>query len=173
MRCIPVAVFNTNSKTFIFILVKIGGLFFFILHSKRLLMRPSILVIGSSNTDMVIKAAHLPAPGETILGGKFFMNPGGKGANQAVAAARLGGNVTFITKTGNDIFGKQSVQLLEEEGINTSLIISDSLHPSGVAMITVDKNGENCIVVASGSNAELTPIIFITPKKKFKKLLLF
>jgi ribokinase len=59
------------------------------------------------------------------------MNPGGKGANQAVAAARLGGNVTFITKTGNDIFGKQSVQLLEEEGINTSLIISDPLHPSG------------------------------------------
>ncbi|MEJ7589552.1 MAG: PfkB family carbohydrate kinase [Ferruginibacter sp.] len=116
-------------------------------------MRPSILVIGSSNTDMVIKADHLPAPGETILGGKFFMNPGGKGANQAVAAARLGGNVTFITKTGNDIFGKQSAQLLEEEGINTSLIISDSLHPSGVAMITVDKNGENCIVVASGSNA--------------------
>ncbi len=94
-------------------------------------MHPSILVIGSSNTDMVIKADHLPAPGETILGGKFFMNPGGKGANQAVAAARLGGNVTFITKTGNDIFGKQSVQLLEEEGINTSLIISDPLHPSG------------------------------------------
>ncbi len=132
-------------------------------------MRPSILVIGSSNTDMVIKADHLPAPGETILGGKFFMNPGGKGANQAVAAARLGGNVTFITKTGNDIFGKQSVQLLEEEGINTSLIISDPLHPSGVAMITVDKNGENCIVVASGSNAELTPINLYNAKENIEK----
>jgi len=131
-------------------------------------MNPSIVVIGSSNTDMVIKAEHLPAPGETILGGKFFMNPGGKGANQAVAAARLGGNVTFITKTGNDIFGKQSVQLLEEEGINTSLIISDPLNPSGVAMITVDKNGENCIVVASGSNAELTPINLYNAKDKIE-----
>lgn len=131
-------------------------------------MAPSIVVIGSSNTDMVIKAEHLPAPGETILGGKFFMNPGGKGANQAVAAARLGGNVTFITKTGNDIFGKQSVQLLEEEGINTSLIISDPLNPSGVAMITVDKNGENCIVVASGSNAALTPINLYNAKEKIE-----
>ena len=76
-------------------------------------MKPSILVIGSSNTDMVIKAPHLPAPGETILGGTFLMNPGGKGANQAVAASRLGGAVTFICKTGNDIFGKQSVQLFK------------------------------------------------------------
>ena len=130
---------------------------------------PTIVVIGSSNTDMVIKADHLPAPGETILGGKFFMNPGGKGANQAVAAARLGGNVTFITKTGNDIFGKQSVQLLEEEGIDTSLIISDALYPSGVAMITVDKNGENCIVVASGSNAQLTPINLYKAKEKIQE----
>ncbi len=132
-------------------------------------MPPSIVVIGSSNTDMVIKAEHLPAPGETILGGKFFMNPGGKGANQAVAAARLGGNVTFIAKTGNDIFGKQSVQLLEEEGINTSLMIADPLNPSGVAMITVDKNGENCIVVASGSNAELTPINLYNAKEKIEE----
>ena len=131
-------------------------------------MKKSIIVVGSSNTDMVIKADHLPLPGETILGGKFFMNPGGKGANQAVAAARLGGNVTFITKTGNDIFGKQSVQLLEEEGIDTSLIIADPLNPSGVAMITVDKKGENCIVVASGSNAELTPINLYNAKEKIE-----
>ena len=67
--------------------------------------RRQILVVGSCNTDMVIKAAHLPRPGETILGGTFFMNPGGKGANQAVAIARLGGSVTFICKTGSDIFG--------------------------------------------------------------------
>jgi ribokinase len=119
------------------------------------IMKPSILVIGSSNTDMVIKADHLPAAGETILGGEFFMNPGGKGANQAVAAARLGGRVGFIAKTGNDIFGRQSVQLFEEEGINTSHIISDPKHPSGVALITVDANAENCIVVASGANATL------------------
>ena len=111
--------------------------------------RRQILVVGSSNTDMVIKAAHLPRPGETILGGTFFMNPGGKGANQAVAIARLGGPVTFICKTGSDIF--------EEEGINTSYVFSDSGNPSGVALITVDEKAENCIVVASGANANLLP----------------
>lgn len=120
-------------------------------------MNPVILIVGSSNTDMVIKANHLPAPGETILGGTFFMNPGGKGANQAVAAARLGGNITFICKTGNDIFGRQSVQLFEEEGINTVYLVSDPKNPSGVALITVDRNAENCIVVASGANATLSP----------------
>ena len=116
-----------------------------------------ILVVGSSNTDMVIKAAHLPRPGETILGGTFFMNPGGKEANQAVAIARLGGSVTFICKTGSDIFGHQSQQLFEEEGINTSYVFSDSGNPSGVALITVDEKAENCIVVASGANANLLP----------------
>ncbi|RHR54914.1 ribokinase [Parabacteroides sp. AF17-28] len=120
-------------------------------------IRQQILVVGSSNTDMVIKAAHLPRPGETILGGTFFMNPGGKGANQAVAIARLGGPVTFICKTGSDIFGHQSQQLFEEEGIYTSYIFSDSEHPSGVALITVDEKAENCIVVASGANANLMP----------------
>jgi ribokinase len=119
-------------------------------------MKSSILVIGSSNTDMVIKAPHLPAPGETILGGTFLMNAGGKGANQAVAAARLGGMVTFICKTGNDIFGKQSVQLFKEEGIDTAFIFEDPQQPSGVALITVDDHAENCIVVASGANAHLT-----------------
>lgn len=119
--------------------------------------RRQILVVGSSNTDMVIKAAHLPRPGETILGGTFFMNPGGKGANQAVAIARLGGPVTFICKTGSDIFGHQSQQLFEEEGINTSYVFSDSGNPSGVALITVDEKAENCIVVASGANANFLP----------------
>ena len=116
-----------------------------------------ILVVGSSNTDMVIKAAHLPRPGETILGGTVFMNPGGKGANQAEAIGRLGGPVTFICKTGSDIFGHQSQQLFEEEGINTSYVFSDSGNPSGVALITVDEKAENCIVVASGANANLLP----------------
>jgi len=119
-------------------------------------MKPSILVIGSSNTDMVIKAPHLPAPGETILGGTFLMNPGGKGANQAVAAARLGGAVTLICKTGNDIFGKQSVRIFKGEGIDTDFIFEDPQQPSGVALITVDDHAENCIVVASGANAYLT-----------------
>jgi ribokinase len=120
-------------------------------------MKSSIVVVGSSNTDMVIKADHLPAPGETILGGTFFMNPGGKGANQAVSAARLGGHVTFICKTGNDIFGRQSIRLFEEEGIDTRYLISDPSNPSGVALITVDRHAENCIVVASGANATLSP----------------
>ena len=119
-------------------------------------MKKSIVVVGSSNTDMVIKADHLPSAGETIIGGTFFMNPGGKGANQAVAAARLGGNVTFIAKIGDDIFGRHSVQMFEEQKIDVSYILSDPEHPSGVALITVDKNAENCIVVASGSNASLS-----------------
>ena len=117
----------------------------------------SIVVIGSSNTDMVVKTDHLPVPGETIIGGEFFMYPGGKGANQAVAAARLGGQVTLIAKIGDDIFGKQSVQLIKAEGIETSYLIADPVAASGVALITVDKNGENCITVASGSNAKLLP----------------
>lgn len=121
------------------------------------LKRAKILVVGSSNTDMVIKTEHLPLPGETVLGGTFFMNPGGKGANQAVAIARLGGRVSFVCKTGSDIFGHQSQQLFEEEGVDTSYIFSDSKNPSGVALITVDEQGENCIVVASGANANLTP----------------
>ncbi|MCW3078820.1 ribokinase [Segetibacter sp.] len=120
-------------------------------------MKPSIVVVGSTNTDMVIKANHLPAPGETILGGDFFLNPGGKGANQAVAAQRLGGNVTFIAKTGDDVFGKQSLQLFKNEGINTHLMVVDPVNPSGVALITLDKKAENTIVVASGANATLSP----------------
>jgi ribokinase len=120
-------------------------------------MSSKILVIGSNNTDMVIKAEHLPKPGETILGGTFFMNPGGKGANQAVAAARLGGQVTFISKIGNDVFGRQAIQLFEAENIDASHILRDPDHPSGVALITVDKNAENCIVVALGANATLSP----------------
>ena len=116
-----------------------------------------ILVIGSTNTDMVVKTTHLPRPGETVLGGVFLMNAGGKGANQAVAAARLGAQVTFICKTGNDIFGQQSKQLFADEGIDTTYVFSDAEHPSGVALITVDDQAENCIVVASGANSCLLP----------------
>lgn len=114
-----------------------------------------IIVIGSCNTDMVIKSDRLPVAGETVIGGTFLMNPGGKGANQAVAVARQGGKVTFISKTGNDIFGKQSMELYKAEGINTDFIFSDPKHPSGVALIMVDLHGENCISVASGANASL------------------
>ncbi|MCX6329507.1 MAG: ribokinase [Bacteroidia bacterium] len=114
-----------------------------------------ILVIGSSNTDMVIKTDKLPSPGETVLGGTFFMNPGGKGANQAVAAARLGGKVTFVTKVGNDLFGKQALGVFKKEGIDIRNIAQDDKFPSGVALIIVNQIGENNIVVAPGSNENL------------------
>lgn len=127
------------------------------LFLKNSLNMNRILIIGSSNTDMVIKTEKMPAPGETILGGTFLMNPGGKGANQAVAASRLGGKVTFITKRGNDLFGNQTVGLLMREGINTECVIKDPQLPSGVALITVDANGENSIVVAPGANGNLQP----------------
>ena len=81
--------------------------------------RPKIVVIGSCNTDMVVKANRLPVPGETILGGTFYMNPGGKGANQAIAAARLGAEVTFISKIGYDLFGLQALEIYRSEKINT------------------------------------------------------
>jgi len=84
------------------------------------------------------------------------MNPGGKGANQAVAAARLGGNVTFVTKTGNDMFGIEALHIFDNEGIDIRYIIKDVINPSGVALINVDENGENCIVVAPGSNGSLS-----------------
>jgi ribokinase len=116
-----------------------------------------IIVLGSANTDMVVKSARIPVPGETILGGTFFMNAGGKGANQAVAAARLGGNVTLVAKVGNDIFGKQTIDGLKKENINTDYVFVDDETPSGTALIMINEEGENCIVVAPGANAKLLP----------------
>ena len=118
-------------------------------------MSKKILVIGSSNTDMTIRAARLPAPGETILGGEFKMGRGGKGANQAVAAKRLGGNVTFVCKVGNDVFGNESVQAYAAEGMDISRILR-SEKPSGTALIMVDDSGENCISVAPGANGDIS-----------------
>jgi ribokinase len=129
----------------------------------------SILVVGSSNTDMVIKTNHFPAPGETILGGEFFLFPGGKGANQAIAASRLSGNVSFIAKVGNDIFGEQALQQFKKERINTEFIVSDREHPSGVALITVDSKGENTIVVAQGSNGALSAEDVQKAEAEFKR----
>ena len=114
-----------------------------------------ILVIGSTNTDMTAFADKMPRPGETVLGNDFVIGPGGKGANQAVAAKRLGGDVFFICKVGNDIFGDNTVKHFEEEGLSPSGIFR-STKPSGVALITVDKDAENCIVVASGANGDYT-----------------
>ena len=111
-----------------------------------------IIVIGSSNVDMVVRTSHLPAPGETILGGEFFMNQGGKGANQAVAIKRLGGNLIFMAKLGNDVLCRQSVGYFKKEGIDTRYIALDEDSASGVALISVDDHAENSIVVASGAN---------------------
>ncbi|MBR6590148.1 MAG: ribokinase, partial [Bacteroidaceae bacterium] len=120
-------------------------------------MNKKIVVIGSCNTDMVVNMERLPLPGETLIGGKFFMNPGGKGANQAVAAARLGGNVTFVAKVGNDTFGQRAIEQYQAEGIETRYVMVDGENPSGVALIMVDAQGENSIAVASGANAQLLP----------------
>jgi ribokinase len=115
-----------------------------------------IVVVGSSNTDMVVKTQRIPAPGETVIGGDFVVAAGGKGANQAVAAARLGADVTFVARIGCDLFGDQSVQNFTREGMNTEFIVRDADTPSGVALIFVDERGENSIVVAPGSNGNLT-----------------
>lgn len=117
----------------------------------------NIVVIGSSNTDMVVKTSHLPAGGETVLGGGFFMNAGGKGANQAVAAARYGNRVVFVAKTGDDMFGSQVRESMKQDNIVTDYVFLDKEHPSGVALITINSEAENCIVVAPGANAHLTP----------------
>ncbi|MCQ2181151.1 MAG: ribokinase [Bacteroidales bacterium] len=114
-----------------------------------------ILVIGSSNTDMTIKAPRIPAPGETILGGEFKMGPGGKGANQAVAAARLGGEVGIICKLGRDIFGDKAIAGYRDEGIDVSHVLRSD-KPSGTALIMVDDKGENCISVAPGANGDIS-----------------
>lgn len=123
-----------------------------------------IIVIGSANTDMVVKSKSLPLPGETLMGGAFFMHAGGKGANQAVAAARLGGHVTLVTKLGDDIFGKQTIAGLQKENINTDYVFTDPVAPSGTAIIMVNEEGENCIVVAPGANANLLPADIATVK---------
>ena len=117
----------------------------------------SIVVVGSSNTDMIVQMARLPKPGETILGGVFSIAPGGKGANQAVGAARAGARVSFVARVGRDMFGAHAVASLVQDGINVSYVFKDHAAPSGVALIFVGKNGENSIAVAPGANGRLSP----------------
>jgi ribokinase len=118
---------------------------------------PRIVVVGSSNTDMVVKGRRLPAPGETVTGGQFVLAAGGKGANQAVAAARLGADVTLVAKVGRDVFGDQAVENYRKEGIRTDYVFRDPDRATGIALILVDEQGENLISVASGANHALTP----------------
>ena len=117
--------------------------------------KKKILVIGSSNTDMTVVSDHLPASGETVMGGVFCMGPGGKGANQAVCASRLGADVTFVCKVGNDLFGDNAVAGYRAEGLDVSHILRSD-KPTGSALILVDKKGENVISVAPGANADFT-----------------
>jgi len=116
-----------------------------------------ILVVGSSNTDLIIKVPEIPRAGETLLGGAFQTFQGGKGANQAVAAARGGGDVVFIASVGNDNYGAESIKGYKLDNINTENIKICKNIPSGIAMITISESGENAITVASGANAELKP----------------
>jgi ribokinase len=127
----------------------------------------SILVVGSSNTDMIIKLDRIPRPGETILGGEFVTAAGGKGANQAVGAARAGGRVTFIARVGRDMFGDQAVAGFRRDGINVNYIVRDPAAPSGIALIFVAKDGENSIAVAGGANGRLSPADVKKAKKAF------
>jgi len=118
-----------------------------------------IVVLGSTNTDMVISGKKIPVPGETISGGKFLMNPGGKGANQAVAVARLAarrGACEFIAKVGDDLFGRETAVRMKKDGIDARLIV-DKKEPSGTALILVDPKGQNVISVALGANGTLSP----------------
>jgi ribokinase len=120
-------------------------------------MANRVVVVGSSNTDMIIQAARIPRPGETILGGQFTMAAGGKGANQAVAAARAGGQVAFVARVGEDVFGEQAVKGFAQDGIDVRHVVRDRQAPSGVALIFVAADGENSIGVASGANGRLSP----------------
>jgi ribokinase len=120
-------------------------------------MSSKVVVVGSSNTDMIIKLDRLPQPGETLLGGEFSTAAGGKGANQAVAAARAGGAVSFIARVGDDMFGRLAVEGFASDGIDVRHVLPDPGAPSGVALIFVDRHGENSIAVASGANARLSP----------------
>jgi len=127
-------------------------------ESKTISLMPNkVVVVGSYNTDMTIKASRIPRSGETILGGKFAIGAGGKGANQAVAAARAGARVWLVARIGNDAFGAEALRCIQHERINIDYMRRDPEAPTGVACIVVDDAGENSIVVASGANACLQP----------------
>ena len=131
-----------------------------IIKEERFIMaqkKVRVVVVGSSNTDMVIKSQRLPKRGETIIGGRFVLAAGGKGANQAVAAARLGVKVGLVARVGYDLLGNLALDRYKKEGIAIKNIIQDEGHATGVALILVDAKGENMISVASGANEFLSP----------------
>jgi ribokinase len=118
---------------------------------------PEVAVVGSLNLDLVVRVARLPGPGETVSGDDVFRNPGGKGANQAVAAARLGRRVAMVGRVGDDDAGRELLGSLEADAVDTTQVRVVAGVPSGIALITVSEDGENQIVVSPGANARLTP----------------
>lgn len=129
----------------------------------------SIVVVGSSNIDLVAKAPRIPVTGETLTGTDFFMVPGGKGANQAVAAAKLGAEVIFVARLGKDVFGGKSLENFETVGINTKHIVQLEGVPSGIAIIAIDDNGKNIIIVVPGANGKLMPADIDKAKSDIQK----
>lgn len=132
--------------------------------------RNGILVVGSANMDMVVVTKRLPQPGETVFGNQFAMFPGGKGANQAVCCAKLGGRVYFVGKLGNDVFRAKLMQNMKRDGVRLQHLFADAATPTGVALITVDARGQNEIVVVPGSNMKLTPAELNRKRSVFAKV---
>jgi ribokinase len=120
-----------------------------------------LVVVGSVNADLVVRTEHLPAPGETVTRGTFERHGGGKGANQAVAAARLGADVALVAAVGADDLGAEALAELEREGVDCGAVARLDDEPTGVALIVVDAAGENQIAVASGANARLDPVLVV------------
>jgi ribokinase len=118
---------------------------------------PAICVVGSSNIDLTFRTARLPRPGETLSGSAFQLGFGGKGANQAVIAARLGARVAMVSKVGRDVFGEQTLANFRAQGMDTSGVMVDERHSTGTAAIIVDDQAQNCILVVGGANLALTP----------------
>lgn len=132
--------------------------------------KEGVLVVGSSNMDLVVQCNRFPLPGETIFGNKFHMFPGGKGANQAVSCARLGVKTYFLGKMGEDDFGTRLINTMQNDGVDLSLLLRDPLEHTGTALITVDSSGQNKIIVMSGSNMKLNSKDIRSKKNKFSEV---
>ena len=131
-------------------------------------MSGRVIVVGSVNVDLVVTTEWLPGPGETVIGGRFARHHGGKGGNQAVAAARLGATTVFVGAVGGDDFGRDARAALEAEGVDVSALLSLEREATGVALILVDETGENSIAVAGGANAALSSVQVRAAFKRLK-----
>jgi len=134
------------------------------------MIKEGVLVVGSANMDLVVNCSRFPLPGETIFGNKFQMFPGGKGANQAVSCAKLGMKTSFIGKMGEDELGRRLSQTMKDDGVDLGDLFYDPSEHTGTALITVDSEGQNQIIVISGSNMKLTPADVRTKKNNFSRV---